>query len=487
MNKENIDAGVVTQSQSRGKVGVMPGLVTVGPHRSARAMIMQAVDMLETENDELRKLNGQMMQEMDKLREENDHLRQKVAEVGQRMAAQQSQTETTLREQKHTLQELDSERNKRLKTEELAQQLEEQNQQYIANIDTLKKDVTEKSSELNKMAKEIEIIKDRLIGNEKYLGERDIELFHKVERLKEEKKGWLIEKEQFGKLNQSLQQGVKELENQLGDSSAELKNENRRHALLAREFNSLLEENNQLKQQLRKRRGSVNFPSVTSSPRAEREETMVIQRENTRLKMTASLDNLSAIGREHDDGLNNAISGRSRRGSMRENKRQLVNSSLLREGKSMKSLEPIINNTIMEQNARDRLGDRQFTDVSGTMSDVVYYKRKSLSGGSDSNNSERGNTPKENRRQFAPTKVSTSTSINSTNGQINVSLVAGFQGGTDTTNSVTTPKIVSSSSVSALPQTGNGKRGSISPPDVTRANAETLPSVPEISSKTWRP
>ena len=53
--------------------------------------------------------------------------------------------------------------------------------------------------------------------------------------------------------NAKLNQELAELQNKIQENAVELRNESRRHDLLTKEFNSLLEENGRLKVQLRRR------------------------------------------------------------------------------------------------------------------------------------------------------------------------------------------------------------------------------------------
>jgi hypothetical protein len=100
-------------------------------------------------------------------------------------------------------------------------------------------------------------------GRKNY-SDRDIELLHEIEMLKNEKRDTETEKDDVQRENKKLKQDLKNLQISLDEKDSELRNENRRHSVLTREFNSLLDENNRLKLQMRRRNNVQTFNSLSS-------------------------------------------------------------------------------------------------------------------------------------------------------------------------------------------------------------------------------
>merc|ERR1712038_1586036 len=128
-------------------------------------------------------------------------------------------------------------------------------------------EVKVKDTELRKLSHELENATHKLeLASNLAAHDRRMELMHEIELLREEKEGVTERKEEAIRVNERLNQELSQLQQKLQISAVELKNENRRHGLLTKEFNSLLEENSRLKVQLRRRICSQETQELKKDP-----------------------------------------------------------------------------------------------------------------------------------------------------------------------------------------------------------------------------
>lgn len=131
------------------------------------------------------------------------------------------------------------------------------------DLDNLKNELTAKESSLAAAQKRIEEMKEKkppppppittkqpatLASSKKNFIE--FETLHEIELLKNAKEDWLREKRDLEKKYSNLNQEAGDLQRKIEEQANELRNEKKRHYLLTRQYNSLMEENNKLKQKL---------------------------------------------------------------------------------------------------------------------------------------------------------------------------------------------------------------------------------------------
>ncbi|KAK2167614.1 hypothetical protein LSH36_26g14019 [Paralvinella palmiformis] len=227
---------------------------------SARNTILSAVETLELENSRLLMANEQIMAQLVELRQENSQLRKELNAAAlkcERLEEDKQRLEKKLREQNRHLAEESSrfaESNAVLRSE-----LDARRRQ----CETARYDLARRDSDCRAFVRELDGLKRRLEQSERRLVENsDVEMFHEVEMLKAECKDLSSERDETLKVNKKLDNEMLKLQTSLDEKLSELRNENRRHSLLTKEFNSLLEENNHLKLQLR-RGGQLARTSVS--------------------------------------------------------------------------------------------------------------------------------------------------------------------------------------------------------------------------------
>lgn len=240
------------------------GILMTEPHmeakRTLRETILEALDHLEEENEQLRVLNDQLVGETNQLKSENSELRQKCEAHLEKCEDMASQAEI-LQKDVENLKEL-------LKQEQLCHQQEiekctelgdlldiasKEKADFMMRVEELEGVVAVKHVELKGYQREVKSLNSKLDQMLKETrSNRDVELLHSLEMLKEAKADLMNEKILLEERNDKLSKEISNMQIMLDRQESELKNENRRHYLLTKEFNSLLEENNQLKQQLRR-------------------------------------------------------------------------------------------------------------------------------------------------------------------------------------------------------------------------------------------
>lgn len=225
---------------------------------AAKEAILQAVNVLETENEDLRRYNTKILAELDNLKQENAQLKKELDfsyhekdDVTGRFSALEKDNTRLQHELDNQIRALKQEKQKVTSTEN---QLRDENDQFRRQAEQLKSQIFQKDNEIRLVSKDIDLMRREIDKSSRVnISDRDFEIMHELESLKNERKDLIIDREELSKNNSKLRNELKNLEIQLDEKAAELKNENRRHSLLTKEFNSLLEENNHLKMQLRRR------------------------------------------------------------------------------------------------------------------------------------------------------------------------------------------------------------------------------------------
>ena len=249
--------------------------------RGVKQAILQAVEVLENENEELKTANCELETENESLRAENMKLRAQLEE-SKRNGILWTQKITSLQlELENVSQTIEDLKQEKLKFEKetecvrlhlrernnIERNLIDENAKFVRQLDNYKRDLQQKENENKQLANDLKLIRKQLESRDrKNYSDRGIELRQEIELLKSEKRDLCNVREDLDKSNKKLRSEISRLENQLDDRVSELKNENRRHSLLTKEFNSLLEENNHLKLQLRRRQQAA--PTGASPPAA---------------------------------------------------------------------------------------------------------------------------------------------------------------------------------------------------------------------------
>ena len=204
-----------------------------------------------------------MLAEMEELRAENHQLRKDL--------------DCAMTDREHSLTQCDQmEEDNRLLEEKIRiqnQHFAEENRKFYAlesslkqdgettrkQYDAVKSDCVKREADVRSLTRELDNMRSKLEkAMRRNAQQKDVEAFHEIEMLKSERKDLLYDRDETTKLNKKLANEIKKLESSLEEKVSELRNENRRHSLLTKEFNSLLEENNHLKLQLRRRRQGSN-------------------------------------------------------------------------------------------------------------------------------------------------------------------------------------------------------------------------------------
>ena len=266
---------------------------------SARDVILEAVEFLEKENEQLRSHNQKLNSEVETVREENVTLRKDLAELRSNQEdlkarvrkaeklAKETMAEFHMQEQEfdEAMRERDTER----------ETLRGQCNKRTKELENARLELRNKTAEIQKLTHEHANLTAKLHTRTAAAAyDRKLELLHEIELLKEEREGITTHKDELIRVNEKLQVELSDLQAKLDTSANELKNENRRHGLLTKEFNSLLEENARLKNQLRRRQCSQDGfedslkQSVSAIPMENKETIPVL----SRLQVTSSIPRL---------------------------------------------------------------------------------------------------------------------------------------------------------------------------------------------------
>ena len=244
---------------------------------SAREAILQALGLLEQENEEVRGTNNKLLQEVDGLRQENQWLRQelnqfKVDIQTSKQHVDKLEAQNKELQQDYKQQTLNYEEEKAM-CKDAKRQLSEEVARFMQTMEARDKEATERQNLIKRLERELDALRSKLERSaRKNYSDRDMELLHQVDMLRAEKKEMSVDKDQLQGVNKKLRDDISNLTVTLQQKDAELKNENRRHSLLTKEFNSLLDENNKLKMQMRKKnmmKSSLHSQSTESLQKLE--------------------------------------------------------------------------------------------------------------------------------------------------------------------------------------------------------------------------
>lgn len=251
---------------------------------TAAATIHGALQLIERDNTQLKRRNGALRAELRRLRSENADLRREHATLReaydvtrQKMAEAEEccvQLKVTVEQTGRQLMEIGgklqlSEQEKQREAAKFGKELDKVRRMYdekeVTLCDTLRElEILRASTAAAAAASKPPVVLPPVTvsppGDRRMLGDREVELLHELEMLQTEKTGWLVEREDAEKVKAQLRGELARLQTTVDEAAANMRNEKRRHAVLAREFNSLLEENNHLKLQVRARR-AADFPT----------------------------------------------------------------------------------------------------------------------------------------------------------------------------------------------------------------------------------
>ena len=235
---------------------------------AAKDVITEALDFLDKEAEQLRAMNNSYVVENSKIKEENEKLKKELDDLKSQRATMLSNLEKVevenLKLKDDVKNHIEKFKEEKKKSENVHNKLLEENAKFVKQIENLRKEATIREVQLYDKSQELEQLKKKLEEiNRRNNNDRHMELLHEVEVLKSERRHLYQEKGVTLRENKNLKEEINNLENSLETKISELNNENRRHFVLTKEFNSLLEENNRLKQQMRTR----NAPGTPNGTR----------------------------------------------------------------------------------------------------------------------------------------------------------------------------------------------------------------------------
>ena len=243
--------------------------------RDAKQTIMKAVDLIEAENTELRTIHSEMVLEIQKLHDENERLRKELNEMSSEKEKANTEMEHLTMKHRKLQKDLNDrigELERKLKVAcDSEKRLKEENVRCGKDLDNLRNDIIHKEEDLKRLNKELECLHVQFDNSTKrHFHDRDIELLHEVEMLKNQKREWIYEKQEMTKMHKKLENEMKQLHDELQSKDSVALKDSHVHGVLKREFNQLLEENNHLKLKLRGIAPSIvkNEPS-TARPHLE--------------------------------------------------------------------------------------------------------------------------------------------------------------------------------------------------------------------------
>ena len=195
-----------------------------------------------------------MLEDLDKLRLENINLRSEV----ECFRTDKSEILDMLKSVKHTNTKLNTKLEETVKKSaaeisDLHQRqtdIIEENTRNVKVIEDLKFQISRRDQELFDKQALIDQMKVKIgMANRKNYEDRNVEFLHELQCTKENAENIKTKYDQMKQNNTKLTSRVTYLLNKLNEQTAELKNEKRRHNLLTAEFNSLLQENSNLRKQ----------------------------------------------------------------------------------------------------------------------------------------------------------------------------------------------------------------------------------------------
>ena len=243
---------------------------------SARDTIIAALDSLESENEQLKNFNNTIQDEMTQLERENQRLRNEIHQMKNerhtfKSRIQEMESTNDALQQEIQNQKLSVKENNKLLAE-LHEKLTSERSVFSKEAENLKNMLIQREEAVKRAEREADSLRMRVErATRKNYSDRDVELLHEVELLKAQKRELSVDNDELTKLNKKLKNELSNLQAAFDDKEAELKNEGRRHSILTKEFNSLLDENSRLKLQMRRK---SNQPSVFASPSIEQLEEL---------------------------------------------------------------------------------------------------------------------------------------------------------------------------------------------------------------------
>ena len=215
---------------------------------SPKHLILEAVQMIESETKDLKNKNTMITQELEKLRMENDALRQQLEQTTLENKTLGIRIQT-LDEQNRRLQS-DLATAKGALTAEVHRvgETNRLNIRRLEEIENLKEELGRKEAAYRSACQERDTMKTKLEkATRRNFEDCDFELLHQVETLKKECQAVLYSKQVLERSNVKLAAEIDNMAALLADKEVELKNERLRHTLLMSQFNSLIQENSNLK------------------------------------------------------------------------------------------------------------------------------------------------------------------------------------------------------------------------------------------------
>ena len=225
---------------------------------AAKGVILEAIDFLDTEAERLRTINNELVVENERFKKENEDLKHELNESKLESSRHLKQIEKCQEENLKLKEEvkvqIEKYKEEKKRSQNISSKLLEENAKFVKQIENLKKEVNYKHLELANRSKDIEMLNKKVEQlNKSNKHENYVEMLHNLEMLKSEKRDIILQKEKVEALNMKLKEDIVDLEKSLEGKTTELSNEGRRHSILTKEFNSLLQENNRLKQQFKDR------------------------------------------------------------------------------------------------------------------------------------------------------------------------------------------------------------------------------------------
>ncbi len=225
---------------------------------AAKGVILEAIDFLDTEAERLRTINNELVVENERFKKENEDLKHELNESKLESSRHLKQIEKCQEENLKLKEEvkvqIEKYKEEKKRSQNISSKLLEENAKFVKQIENLKKEVNYKHLELANRSKDIEMLNKKVEQlNKSNKHENYVEMLHNLEMLKNEKRDIILQKEKVEALNMKLKEDIVDLEKSLEGKTTELSNEGRRHSILTKEFNSLLQENNRLKQQFKDR------------------------------------------------------------------------------------------------------------------------------------------------------------------------------------------------------------------------------------------
>ena len=190
--------------------------------------------------------------------------------------------------------------------------------------------------------------------------DRDIELLHEVDVLHDQQRQAQRQSDEADSVNAKLREDLCTLQANFDEKAAELRNESRRHSLLTKELNSLLDENNKVKQllMLRRRQGAM-----LQQQQQQRDSISLSHGEDA---VRNNMDAVRSMGRQSE-----CISERLRAGTTLNRARSMLSLDQHRASQSM-----VLNQTSLRQGENNT-----FARESSFLSrESTFFRQKNVNG-----------------------------------------------------------------------------------------------------------